>query len=80
MRPSYIYHQVHAVTSIIGTLATLYWLIRGDNRSSYTITLIILLLSLSWGIHALVHFFEEINYDYQPLKGKNIVHDYPVYR
>ena len=78
MRPSFIYHQIHAVISIIGTIIVLYWLIFGQNRDSYTAAILILLVSLSWGVHALVHFDEEVHYNYNPLIGKSIVHDEPT--
>ncbi len=78
MRPSFIYHQITSIISIIGSLVALYWILRYYNRDSYMMAILLLILSISWGVHGLIHFWEEVHFDFNPLVGKSIVHDDPV--
>ena len=79
MRPSFIYHQIHAYFDMVGTIMTLYYFhATWNNFNLRDAIIIILLLSLVFGVHALVHFKEEINFDFNPMVGKSSVLDEPV--
>ena len=73
MRASFIYHQITAIISIIATLYFFY-------NIKYLKVNSLFLLSISWGIHCIIHFLEEYMYDYEPISGRTIVHDKPVNR
>jgi hypothetical protein len=74
-RPSFIYHQGCAALSIIATIILLPLLFRyKDGRMDfYQLSMYILILSISWGLHGLLHFYEEIHYNYNPLDGRTTI-------
>ena len=80
MRASFVYHQITAIISIISTLISLYWMYKNYNAkdSAYKTAIILILLSISWGVHGLIHFWEEVYFDFNPLAGKSTIHDFPV--
>ena len=81
MRPSFIYHQIHAVLEIVVFLFIIYYFYSRWNDISLKNTIFILsLVSIICGIHAILHYFEEIYYDFNPLIGKSKVNDNPISR
>lgn len=80
MRTSFISHQIHAIISILTTILVIYLLIyrKREEIDSYELANLLLLLSVSWGIHTLVHFYEEKVYNFDPLAGKWKVNNEPV--
>ncbi len=77
MRASFVYHQITAAISIISTFAFFYYLFKPIDKDPYQIILLLLLLSISWGIHGLIHFWEEVFFDFNPLDGRHKVYDTP---
>lgn len=77
MRASFIYHQITAVISILATLFFLFALYR-EELTSYAIAIGLLIVSISWGVHALVHFAEEYIYGFEPVSGDTTIHDRPI--
>ena len=83
MRPSFIYHQVSAIMSIIATILSLIWIItsyrQNDNlftgNNLYQLSSILLLLSLTWGVHSLIHHSEEVFFGFNPMTGQSAVLD-----
>ena len=80
MRPSYFYHQIAAITGLIGTLLSLLWIYKncGKSNSQLKIILLFLLISISWGIHTLIHFWGEVYFAFNPLDGKSTAIKDPV--
>ena len=80
MRASFIYHQTTAVISIVATflfLISIYY--NYNSLNLFTISVGLLIVSISWGIHGLLHFCEEFIYNYEPVSGRTKVYNYPVY-
>ena len=46
--------------------------------NSFKLSMIILILSISWGIHAVLHFLEEYIYDFEPISGSMKVLTKPI--
>lgn len=81
MRPSFIFHQIAAVFTTIGTLAGFYWLINNyQNTDSSYVTALFLIMAIAWSVHAANHFHEEVYYDFNPLVGKVAVQNEPIVR
>jgi len=79
MRATFVYHQICAVFSLLGTVIGGWWVITHfTNMDSLKLAMLLLVLSISWGIHALIHFWGEIYYDFSPLMGKDTVYDKPT--
>ncbi len=71
VRTSFVYHQITAMTSYLATLVILfaffkYW----KSLKALEIGLLLFILSISWGVHCLLHFWEEYLYDFDPLLGR----------
>ena len=79
-RPSYLYHQVHAVLGLVLTAVSavvIFFLLRDGKY--YQSTVIGWLLVLAWGIHSILHYYEEVHYDFNPFSGQPlVVHSKPV--
>ncbi len=79
MRASFLYHQITAVISIIATLLFLFSLYYNrQNINLFLISIGLLILSISWGIHGLLHFNEEYIYDFEPISGNTKILHRPV--
>lgn len=67
MRPSFLAAGINGLTMLIVIiLVVIYW----KSLSDYERIIVMSLLSLQIGIHALLHHMEEIHYNYNPLEGK----------
>ena len=78
MRPSFIYHQIHAVLEIMASLIGIYLIIKNiQNKNFDKVFTMVAILSISWGIHTIIHYWEEVHYEFNPLKGANKVLDFP---
>ena len=71
LRASFIYHQITAMFSIIATIVLIYamYYYKYNKMNSFQLATIILILSISWGVHAIIHFLEEYIYDFEPVSG-----------
>jgi hypothetical protein len=80
MRASFIYHQLQVPVIVIGLLLMV-WLVYDGKLQFASIEMagLILLLSIAIGIHALIHFEEEVNFDFNPMTGDTDVHDKPYH-
>jgi len=80
MRASFVYHQLQVPVVIVGLLLII-WLIydKKIEFASYESAVLILLLSIAIGIHALIHFEEEVHFDFNPMAGDTTVRDKPYY-
>ena len=80
LRASFIYHQITAVISIIATLIFVYALYKykSNEMDSYKLFIMFTLLSVSWGIHGIIHFLEEYMFDYEPISGRTKVLNKPI--
>lgn len=79
MRASFIYHQITAILSVVGTIITIYALIKErKNHPTLIMGLAVIALAISWGIHGIVHFLEEYMFDFEPLSGRVKVLDKPI--
>ncbi len=80
LRASFIYHQITAIFSIIATITVIYALYhyKHNKINSFKLSMIILILSISWGIHAVLHFLEEYIYDFEPISGSMKVLTKPI--
>lgn len=76
MRPSFIYHQIHSIISIISTIFVIILLFR-SKWNLYEITSVFIALSIMWGIHATVHYWEEVHYNFNPMIGHSKILDMP---
>jgi hypothetical protein len=80
MRPSFIYHQLQVPIVVIGFLLIIWLVYDGQLRfASVEMAGLVLLLSIAVGIHALIHFEEEVHFDFNPMTADTIVHDKPYY-
>jgi len=77
MRASFVYHQITAIVSILITLYLLYLIYKKQIFGKELINPV-LLLSISWGIHGIIHFLEEYIYDFEPISGNTTVLDKPI--
>jgi len=67
MRPSFIASGINGSIMLVVTILTIiYW----GQLSDYEKIIIMSLLGIQIGIHALLHHVEEIYYNYNPLEGK----------
>ncbi len=76
MRPSFIYHQIHAILEILAIMLIIFTMIK--NYKSFTLyeyIMLLLVVSITFGIHAVVHFWEEVYFDFNPLIGRSTIHD-----
>ncbi len=81
MRPSFIYHQIHVAFTVIAMIFIVIVLFKDYKTTDYsTIAILLLLVGIACGVHAIIHFFEEIYFDFNPMIGKSEVLDNPVYR
>ena len=67
MRPSFLGTGINAITA---TIATVIFLLNYRTMNNVDMIKILLLISIAFGIHALLHHYEEIYYDFNPLIGK----------
>lgn len=71
MRPSFL---TSVLSVIIYLFAFLYFLIVKHNiKDDHNHIIILFLLSIVIGLHSLHHYFEEIYYNYNPLKTFTII-------
>lgn len=78
IRPSYIYHRLHALLLIIGAVLLIMIIYNGDVKLlSYEGANLIILLSSVLAMHSQIYMFEEIYYDFNPTIGKNKIHNKP---
>ena len=77
MRPSFIAAGINGLLMLIATIMII---INYRNLSKEMAILFILLLAIAYGIHAILHYFEEVYYNYNPLKNKWTIHSEPEYR
>lgn len=69
MRPSFIYHQVNAVVSILATIIMLYYFyINRSTSNIFNISIGLFIISIAWGIHSILHYLEEYIYNFNPLE------------
>jgi hypothetical protein len=75
MRPSFITHIINGLLSFIALILYLsnYQKINIENT-----LIIILLLSIAFGIHGILHHYEEIYYDFNPLENKWIPQQHKI--
>uniref|UniRef100_A0A6C0BLM1 Fatty acid desaturase n=1 Tax=viral metagenome TaxID=1070528 RepID=A0A6C0BLM1_9ZZZZ len=67
MRPSYLAAGMNGVLMAgVVILALIYWSI----MDGYQKVMVISLISVQLGVHAILHHIEEIYYDFNPLEGK----------
>ena len=67
MRPSFIGQGVNGVLAMIAIIMFILHYKEMDNK---TIIEMLLFISITIGVHSILHHFEEIYYDYNPLVGK----------
>lgn len=65
MRPSFL---AHAFNGILAFFALILYIMNYKNFDMKDNIIILLLLSCSWGIHSVLHHFEERYYGFNPLK------------
>ena len=74
VRTSFVYHQITAVISILATLTLFFGLFKyWKDLNANSIAILLLILSLSWGVHGILHFWEEYLYDFDPLQVRIIL-------
>ena len=80
LRASFIYHQITAFLSIMATIVLIYALYhyKYNKMNSFQLSMIIMVLSISWGIHGIIHFLEEYIYDFEPISGSTKVLVKPI--
>lgn len=79
MRPSFLYHQIHVPLVFLGAIILFYLLYAGEiNFMSYECANLMFLFSIAIGIHALIHFDEEVYFDFNPMAGKSEILDEPI--
>jgi hypothetical protein len=67
MRPSFI---GHAVNGLLMMVATIMLYCNSDAISRAEMIQIIALLSIAYGIHSILHHYEELYYNFNPLENK----------
>lgn len=67
MRPSFIGHIVNGLLMMISTIMLYY---NSDSISTTEMIKIITLLSIAYGIHSILHHYEELHYNFNPLENK----------
>ena len=72
MRPSFIMQILNGLTTVI---ATVLFVMNYKEMDTETIIKMLFLMSIAFGIHALLHHYEEIYYGYNPLTGKLNIRD-----
>jgi hypothetical protein len=75
MRPSFLAHIINGTLALIGTIL---FIVNYKKLDISMIILFILILSIAWGVHGLMHHYEEIYYDFNPLIGKLKFYDEPI--
>ena len=81
VRTSYVYHQVSAVVSLLGTIAFLVYLFKGKllrEGKWRELYMGLLIVAIAWGVHGLLHFAEEYMYNYDPLQGRTEMLKEPI--
>ena len=63
------------MNTITATIATIIFLLNYKTISNVDIIKILLLISIAFGIHVLLHHYEEIYYNFNPLIGKWHIYD-----
>lgn len=72
MRPSFIGHALNGFL----VLAAIFLFFRYyKTLSSESMIEIVLLFSIAFGVHAILHHYEEIYYDFNPYRNKWMVND-----
>jgi hypothetical protein len=76
MRPSIIGQFINGILILFATYLIIFNSKKFDDV--YKTIIIVLLLSISIGIHTILHHIEEINYDFNPLVGKWKIRNDPI--
>ena len=72
MRPSFL---AAGFGAIIMTIATILYILNYKTLNESSNISILFLMSIAWSMHGLLHHYEEIYYDFNPLIGKWKVRD-----
>ena len=72
MRPSFLGFSLAA---IIATIATVIYLMNYKTMSTESNIQLLFLMSIAWSAHSLLHHYEEIYYDFNPLANKWTIRD-----
>lgn len=81
MRPSFISTGISGTLAFIGTVFILIEIYKNyNNMNLLTIGMLLLLMAIAFGVHAIGHYVEEIYFNFNPLIGKWAINDYPVNR
>ncbi len=75
MRPSFL---GLAITGILSLIALIVYIIYFKTFTIWEHVQILLLLAVAFGVHSILHEFEEIHYDFNPLANKWKVSDVPI--
>jgi hypothetical protein len=67
MRPSFLGHAINGLLLVVATIM-LYCQSHLVTKAEFII--IIALLSIAYGVHSLLHHYEEIYYNFNPLENK----------
>ena len=80
LRASFIYHQITAILSLIASITAIYAIYRYkyNKLNSFQLSMIIAVVSISWGIHGVIHFLEEYMYDFEPISGSMKILTKPI--
>lgn len=66
MRTSLVCHMLNGLINLVGTIVLIYSF-TNIKLNYYQIGIGLLILSISWGIHCVLHFYEEYMYNFDPL-------------
>jgi hypothetical protein len=67
MRPSFLSHIMNGLIILV---AIYLYCMNHRNIDMANTLVILLLLSISFGIHGILHHYEEIHYNFNPLENK----------
>lgn len=73
MRPSFVGHVINGILAFIGTILFLKYY---ETFTSEQLVSLVLLLSIAYGVHAILHHYEEIYYDFNPYNNKWTIRNY----
>ena len=67
MRPSFIGAGLSAMIALV---ATIIYIMNYKTLSTEANIQLLFLMAIAWSLHSLLHFYEELYYDFNPLIGK----------
>ncbi len=76
-RPSYTYHQIHAIIGIITSAMSVY-LILMNITNLEKITWLLIANGIMWSLHSILHYFEEIYFGFNPFQDETFVRKTPL--